>query len=152
MIQPRNVRELEDRLKKLEDRNSRLWQELKENDQKFTKVATRINKTALTLAKVMEVTAHPCKVLVKAKLFDSVFEEVQKFSGLTAKKFVGVMVEYQTKMEVILEECRKVNAGIHRDLGKGKQVVVWADLPARSLSDPVTLPESEFRTPVQELS
>ena len=62
------------------------------------------------------------------------------------------MVEYQAKMEVVLEECRKVSAGIYRDLGKGKQVVESADLFIGSLPNPVKRPEPEFQTPVQERS
>ena len=59
VIQPRNVRELEDQLTKLEDRNSKLRQELKEKDQGFAMATARVNVTALTLAKVMEDMAHP---------------------------------------------------------------------------------------------
>lgn len=148
-----NVQELEERIAQLEDSNRKL----KKSVAWPPKASIRANESVVSAARVLHLVENSGDVLVKAKLFDVSLGKVSEASGKDLKRFGGVMVEYQAKMERILGEIRCLNDRIFRVAGRGKGKVSEVTPPADTEQEPAktgTEPEGgpDFTTPVTDRS
>ncbi len=148
-----NVQELEKRIIRLEDSNRKLKKSVAMKEDMATQATIRANESALSVARVLEFVENPGDVLVKAKLFDAGLGKTSEVHGKELKRFVGVMVEYQRKMEKVLGEVRCLNDRIFRVTGKGKGKMNEEASPTEAEQEPAetgTGPEGgpDFTTPV----
>lgn len=121
-------------------------------------------EVALSMARLTKFVKHPGDVLVKARLFDDGLGKVSEAHRQDLKRLVGVMVEYQVKMEKVLEECRYINNRIRQvggsgsrggsgsAVGKGNEKVSGATSPVDTEQEPVRVKKEpkdapEFTTP-----
>ena len=105
--------------------NEDLKEAVKFAKEAFLDASTRVKQVAAAAAKACAFVENTWEVLVAANLFKEGLKAAKDFATPTLRKFIRVVTDYQDKMELTLDEMRKINSLISglvgTDRGKGKE-------------------------------